>query len=186
MISLTQMLVSMGEYFPESFVVCDLNQEDQPLIYVNSNFEKLTGYDRMEIIGRNCRFLQGPKSNRETVKNIRKEIKNRKSCFFDLLNHKKDGTVFWNRLVLIPFGYNLDELDFCIGIQQNVSDKYGVEEYFLENVVEDEMGKEIINPLMEVFNAHRSLRYSSNAENRKIESEISQKIFELNQYIKSK
>ncbi|MFI5391906.1 MAG: PAS domain-containing protein [Bacteriovoracales bacterium] len=187
--NLLKLLESLGESFPNSFVISDLNQEDQPLVYVNDNFVKLTGYERLKILGRNCRFLQGPLSDRETVKNIRLALRNRKSCFFDLLNHKYDGTPFWNRLVLIPFGYSEDELDYCIGIQQNVSDKYGVEKYFLENVTEKEIAKEVKNPFLEVFNANRSLKYlgsEQDEEYQKIKTQISNSISQLNYFIKSK
>lgn len=183
------MLMSLGESFPNSFVITDLNQNDQPLVYVNNNFIQLTEYERLEILGRNCRFLQGTSTNKETVKNIRLAISNRKACFFDLLNHKKSGTPFWNRLVLIPFGYSEDELDYCIGIQQNVSDKYGVEKYFLENVSEMEIAKEVKNPFLEVFNANRSLKYlgsEQDVEYQKIKAQISSNISQLNEFIKSK
>lgn len=187
--NLLQLLKSLGDIFPESFVITDLLQEDQPLIYVNDNFVNLTGYDRLEILNRNCRFLQGPLTDKETIKNIRLAIRNRKSCFFDLLNHKKKGSPFWNRLVLVPFGYSEDELDYCLGIQQNVSDKYDVEKYFLDNVFEKEMTKEVKNPFLEIFNASRSLKYFNpdhDDEYQKIKSKVLKDIMDLNQFIKSK
>ena len=188
--NLLKALESCGDYFEDSFVITDINQEDQPLIYVNDTFVELTGYERNQILGKNCRFLQGPLSSKETRVNIRKAITERKCCFFDLLNHKKDGEVFWNRLVLIPVGYNEEEIDYYIGIQQNVSDRYDAEEYFLKNVSDSEVAKEVKNPFWEVLNANRSFKYLSlDGDDEVLFEEIKNKIIsevkKINEYIKS-
>ena len=75
---------------------------DQPLVYVNQAFVDLTGYPVEEILGRNCRFLQGPGTAREDVAVIRNAISNQDAVFSDLVNYRKDGTTFLNRLVLLP------------------------------------------------------------------------------------
>ena len=71
MVNLLEILKSIGENFSESFVCTDLNQEDNPLVYVNQSFLDLTGYSKEEIVGNNCRFLQGAKTDKETVRKIR-------------------------------------------------------------------------------------------------------------------
>jgi len=188
--NLLQALKSCGDYFDDSFVITDLNQEDQPLIYVNDSFVGLTGYERTEILGKNCRFLQGPLTDKETIQNIRTAIRERKCNFFDLLNHKKNGEVFWNRLVLLPIGYNEDEIDYFIGIQQKVTDKYDAEDYFLKNVSDKEIATEVKNPFWEILNSNRSFKYlnlDGDDENlfEEIKSKIITEVKKINEYIKS-
>eukprot|EP01097_Dermamoeba_algensis_P003221 TRINITY_DN2288_c0_g1_i3.p1 TRINITY_DN2288_c0_g1~~TRINITY_DN2288_c0_g1_i3.p1 ORF type:complete len:183 (-),score=45.76 TRINITY_DN2288_c0_g1_i3:525-1010(-) len=79
----------------ESAVVADIRAPDQPIIYVNDNFQKLTLYDRDEIIGRNCRFLQGKYTDRKVVAQIREAIETRKPLDVEILNYRKDGIPFW-------------------------------------------------------------------------------------------
>ena len=83
-------------------VVTDPNLPDNPIVFVNGAFLDLTGYDEEEIIGRNCRFLQGAQSDRETVGELRDAIANRQAASVELLNYKKDGTPFWNALFMGP------------------------------------------------------------------------------------
>ncbi len=83
-------------------VITDPHQPDNPIIFVNAAFSKLTGYGRDEILGRNCRFLQGPETDRDDVDRIRAAIAERESIEIDLLNYKKSGERFWNRLLISP------------------------------------------------------------------------------------
>jgi PAS domain S-box-containing protein len=71
---------------------------DNPLIFANEGFERLTGYARQDVIGRNCRFLQGPDTDAHALNQIRQAIRDEQSCTVELLNYRKDGTPFWNRL----------------------------------------------------------------------------------------
>lgn len=83
-------------------IVTDLNLPDNPIIFANDSFLKLTGYERDEVNGRNCRFLQGPDTDPETVRTIRRAIEARTDVTVDILNYRKDGTTFWNALYLSP------------------------------------------------------------------------------------
>ncbi|MDH2327996.1 PAS domain-containing protein [Cereibacter sp. SYSU M97828] len=83
-------------------IITDPHQPDNPIIYVNDAFLKLTGYGRDELLGKNCRFLQGSGTNREDVAKIRQAIANLESIEIDLLNYRKDGSSFWNRLLVSP------------------------------------------------------------------------------------
>ena len=83
-------------------LITDPSRPDNPIVFVNDAFSKLTGYARAEILGRNCRFLQGPETDRADVARIRDAIERRVPIEIDLLNHKKDGEVFWNRLLISP------------------------------------------------------------------------------------
>ncbi|MDH5581772.1 MAG: PAS domain-containing protein, partial [Bdellovibrionales bacterium] len=146
MSNILNILKSLGEEFEDSFVVADLNQEDIPLVYVNDSFIELTGYRPEEIIGHNCRFLQGPTTDKETVKNLRESIRKRESCYVDLLNHKKDGSIFWNRLVLFTVGYSSENPRYYVGIQQKVSDDSKVKSEFLDKVKQKEIIHNVVNP----------------------------------------
>ncbi|TCP95876.1 PAS domain S-box-containing protein [Sphingomonas sp. PP-F2F-A104-K0414] len=83
-------------------IITDPRLPDNPIVFVNDAFGKLTGYARSEIMGRNCRFLQGPNTDMADVDRVRDAIRARESIELDLLNYKKDGTHFWNRLLVSP------------------------------------------------------------------------------------
>ena len=75
---------------------------DNPVVFANGAFCRLSGYDRDEILGRNCRFLQGPETNLESVALIREAVRRVESIEIDIENRRKDGETFWNRLLLAP------------------------------------------------------------------------------------
>ncbi|MEO3388029.1 PAS domain-containing protein [Mesorhizobium sp. CAU 1741] len=83
-------------------LITDPRQPDNPIVFVNDAFGRLTGYDRDETLGRNCRFLQGPETDRADVRRIRDAVQNRVAIEIELLNYRKDGTTFWNRLLMSP------------------------------------------------------------------------------------
>mmetsp|Transcript_27787 Transcript_27787/g.57967 ORF Transcript_27787/g.57967 Transcript_27787/m.57967 type:complete len:149 (+) Transcript_27787:40-486(+) len=83
-----------------SFCITDPHLEDNPVIYASGGFLKLTGYDFDDIVGRNCRFLQGPDTAEEDRQRISAAIKKEKECSVNLLNYKKDGTTFVNEFFL--------------------------------------------------------------------------------------
>ncbi len=75
---------------------------DNPVVFANDAFCRLSGYTREEILGRNCRFLQGPETDPATVATIRDAVRQVQSLEIDIRNHRKDGELFWNRLLLAP------------------------------------------------------------------------------------
>lgn len=83
-------------------IITDPRQPDNPIVFVNDAFARLTGYSREETLGRNCRFLQGPGTNAEDVDRLRQAIDTRVPIEIDLLNYRKDGGIFWNRLLVSP------------------------------------------------------------------------------------
>ena len=83
-------------------VITDARQADNPIVMANQAFLDLTGYTDAEVIGRNCRFLQGADTSRETLANIRDAISRQEDLTIDLLNYRKDGSPFWNQLYLSP------------------------------------------------------------------------------------
>jgi PAS domain S-box-containing protein len=83
----------------------DPNLPDHPLVFCNAAFERLTGYTSEEIVGRNCRFLQGAETDPEQVRRIREALRDEQAAVFKILNYRKDGSTFWNGLHLGPL-YN--------------------------------------------------------------------------------
>jgi PAS domain S-box-containing protein len=75
---------------------------DNPVVFTNDAFCRLSGYSRAEILGRNCRFLQGPETDPATVVKIREAVRQVRPIEIDIQNHRKDGELFWNRLLLAP------------------------------------------------------------------------------------
>jgi len=83
-------------------IVTDPNQPNNPIVFANKAFLDLTGYELDEIIGRNCRFLQGARTDRETIAELRDAIAAHRGCSVEVLNYKRDGTPFWNALFVGP------------------------------------------------------------------------------------
>ncbi|KAK4772105.1 hypothetical protein SAY86_013880 [Trapa natans] len=105
----------------QTFVVSDATKPDCPIIYASSGFFTMTGYSSKEVIGRNCRFLQGPETDLKEVDRIRQAVKNGKSYCGRLLNYKKDGTPFWNLFTLTPIKDENGNTVKFIGMQVEVS-----------------------------------------------------------------
>ncbi len=149
-----------GEDFSESLSIADLFDEDQNLVYVNSNFALKTGYTREEVVGNNCRFLQGDLTDRDMVTNIRSSIRDRISCYFDIVNYKKNGEKFWNRLLLIPFGISDESIRYIVGIQMDITEKHGGNfEKKVPYACFSPSENYIKDKLEEVVNFYRSFRY---------------------------
>lgn len=104
-----------------SVSLADARRSDCPLIYVNRGFEFLTGYTREECIGLNCRFLQGAATNPVAVAQMRDATMQGKSLLIDVLNYRKDGSEFWNRVSLKPVHSAKGELTQVIGIQSDIT-----------------------------------------------------------------
>lgn len=83
-------------------VVTNPNLPDNPIIYANAALLKMTGYEESEILGKNCCFLQGPATDPSPLVLLRAAIDARTEAEVDLLNYRKDGTKFWNRLLVTP------------------------------------------------------------------------------------
>lgn len=100
----------------------DPHQPDMPIVFANRAFRTLTGYDEADVIGRNCRFLQGPRTDPEQVARIRDGLSREEVVIVELLNYRKDGTPFWNALHLGPIYNTEGQLLYFFGSQWNVSE----------------------------------------------------------------
>jgi PAS domain S-box-containing protein len=105
----------------EGITISDARLPDNPVIYSNEGFERLTGYSAHEVVGRNCRFLQGPGSDPNAIDEIRRAIREGRSCTVELLNYRKDGTPFWNRLSITPLYDAEGAVTHFAGIQSDIT-----------------------------------------------------------------
>lgn len=112
----------------EGISIADARLPDRPLIYVNEGFERLTGYSREEILGTNCRFLQGLDPQPETVGEIRRALGEERECMVEILNYRKDGTPFWNRLSITPVRDASGNVTHFIGVQSDITKRREAEE----------------------------------------------------------
>jgi PAS domain S-box-containing protein len=120
------------EAFVQGVCVCDATRPDNPIVYVNRAFEPLTGYAAAEVLGRNCRFLQGPATDPAAVAEIRAAIRDERPCLVELLNYRKDGTTFWNALSLAPLHDDAGRLTHFVGVQTDVTPFKHLEAQFLQ------------------------------------------------------
>ena len=118
----------------ESISVADCRHPEMPLVYVNSGFERVSGYSREEVLGRNCRFLQGPKTSKASVDTMRTAIASRTSCLVEIVNYRRDGKLFVNRLSLTPVMDRRGKAAFYIGLQTDVSELRRLEEKLCEHL----------------------------------------------------
>ena len=112
---------------PVGITVADPNEPDEPLIYVNEAFERLTGYDTYEVLGRNCRFLQGEGTDPETVEHIRRAVDDQRSISVEILNYRKNGEPFWNQLSVAPVHDDDGDLTHYLGFQTDITERKEVE-----------------------------------------------------------
>ncbi|KAL5214493.1 hypothetical protein ABZP36_003645 [Zizania latifolia] len=115
-------LATTLERIEKNFVITDPRIPDNPIIFASDSFLELTEYTREEILGRNCRFLQGPETDQGTVDKIREAIREQKEITVQLINYTKSGKKFWNLFHLQPMRDQKGELQYFIGVQLDGSD----------------------------------------------------------------
>ena len=114
-----------------SIVISDARQHDMPIVYMNQAFTRLTGYSERQVLGKNCRFLQGEETQPASIQNIKNAIKNEQALTETLLNYKQDGTPFYNELTLTPIHDNQGRLTHYLGIQIDASSRIRAENYLI-------------------------------------------------------
>lgn len=105
----------------DGITISDCSLPDNPLIFVNDAFARMTGYDAEEVIGKNCRFLQRGDTDLPAVNIIKIAMLTHEPCLVTLKNYRKDGTVFWNELSLTPIINKNDVVTHYLGVQKDVS-----------------------------------------------------------------
>lgn len=176
-------------------LVTDPSQPDNPIIFANKAFIEMTGYAANEIVGSNCRFLQGAETDRETVKAVRHAIAAEKEIAVELINYRKDGTAFWNALFISPVYNEAGKLIYFFASQLDVSRRRDAEEGLRQAQKMEALGQltggiaHDFNNLLQVMlgyldNIHRGAmnpeysreRISSNAEHARAAAERAAKL----------
>jgi len=109
-------------------LITDPNVPDNPIIFVNPGFERITGYSDQEVLGKNCRFLQGDNQQQPGLDQLKAALKNEQDCHVILQNTRKDGTRFWNELSISPIRDRNGKLTHYIGIQTDISERRQAEQ----------------------------------------------------------
>ncbi|MFB6360005.1 MAG: bacterio-opsin activator domain-containing protein [Halobacteriales archaeon] len=108
---------------PIGISISDADQPDNPLIYVNDAFERLTGYAEEEVIGLNCRFLQGEQTDEARVTELREAIQAEDPVTVELINYRRDDTPFWNEVTVAPLRDEGGQVTNYVGFQVDVTDR---------------------------------------------------------------
>ena len=141
-------------------IITDAQQQDIPIIYCNDAFERITGYTKDEVLGRNCRFLQNDDRDQKEISIIKNAIIKGEACNVVLRNYKKDGDLFWNELTITPIHNEAKELTHFIGVQTDVTHKIKEEHLkdqirkILELIAQDKPIKIIGEKIIETAEAH--------------------------------
>ncbi|MGE5656835.1 MAG: PAS domain S-box protein [Actinomycetota bacterium] len=114
-------------------VIADATIANNPIIYVNPSFERITGYRREDVLGNNCRFLQAGDREQPALNELRTAIEEGRECQVILRNYRKDGTLFWNELSISPVYNSRHHLTHFVGIQTDITErKRSEQELFLK------------------------------------------------------
>ncbi|WP_417656726.1 EAL domain-containing protein [Pseudidiomarina aestuarii] len=132
-----QLLQRSVDHSVNGIVIADAVQNDFPIVYVNKAFERMTGYQAIDVIGRNCRFLQGSETSPEAVQALRHAISRQEEVRVQLINYRKSGERFWNELFLSPVRNEQNIVTHYIGVQHDVSQQVANKERLAYNASRD-------------------------------------------------
>ena len=156
-----------------AMTICDPRQPDNPIVLANAAFLNMTGYAADEVIGRNCRFLQGPGTAAASRSAMREAIAQERAAIVEMLNYRKDGSTFVNRLHLSPIHDEGGRLLYYYGSQSDVSAKHyaqdleAAEHALLREV--DHRAKNalaLVQGIVRLSNADNAADYSSAVQGR--------------------
>lgn len=127
-------------------IITDPTQLDNPMIFVNPGFERMTGYDATDVIGRNSRLLQGAETEQDALDRLRRAFNEGEDCTVTIRNYRKDGTAFWNELSISPVLDAEGRITHYVGIQTDVTERIRTEQalqlqiqraYLLKQITQD-------------------------------------------------
>jgi PAS domain S-box-containing protein len=114
----------------QGILITDPGRPDNPIIYANPAFERLTGFARAEVLGCNCRILQGVETDPAAVAELRRAVREGLPCAVELLNYRKDGSTFWNALSVSPVRDADGRLTHFVGVQTDVTERRKLEDQY--------------------------------------------------------
>ena len=126
------MFISSAESFPACIVISDMTIPGAPMVYINSEFTKTTGYTKEEAVGRNCRFLQGPETEPESIAVIRNTLSKGQDCHVKLTNYRKNGEKFQNLLSMKPVFDGDNIYRYVIGVQFEITEDKGLKKRLVQ------------------------------------------------------
>ena len=129
------------ESLVQGLCITDPTRPDNPIIFVNDSFSRITGYARGDVVGQNCRLLQGPGTDPEAVARIRSAIRDGHPCLVELLNYRKDGTPFWNGLTVSPIRGTADRVTHFVGVLTDISPLKLLEQQFRQSQKMEAVGQ---------------------------------------------
>ncbi len=125
----------------QGILITDPARPDNPIIFASPSFERLTGYKAEEVIGRNCRFLQGPDTDKEAVEQLRGAIRAAQPITVEILNYRKDGKAFWNAVSVSPVQDSAGRVTHFVGVQADVTERKKLEAQFRQSQKMDAIGR---------------------------------------------
>jgi len=147
----------------QGILITDPNRPDNPAVWASPGYERMTGYAAGEIVGRNCRFLQGKDTDPAAAARLRRAIAAGEGCTVELLNYKKDGTPFWNELSISPVRDDQGRLIHFVGVQVDVTARRTLDEQFRQAQKMEVVGRlaggvaHDFNNLLTVINGYSEL-----------------------------
>ena len=136
---------------PVGITISDPSLPDNPLVYVNEAYERLTGYSSTEVIGRNCRLLQGPETRAAPIAEMRQAVDAEERVSVELRNYRKDGTPFWNRVDIAPI-YEDGEVVNFVGFQTDITRRVLAEQAARERASEVREERRALERVLERVN----------------------------------
>lgn len=115
--------------------------ENQVILYANDAFLRMTGYAREEVLGRNCRFLQGPETSKDAIAEISEALRQQREVSTELVNYRKDGSAFWNLLYVCPIRDDGGRIMYYFGYQRDISQRKEAEEALQQAMRLEALGK---------------------------------------------
>lgn len=144
-------------------ILTDPNKDDNPIVFANKAFLDLTGYEEEEVLGRNCRFLQGAQTDRNAVAEMRTAVENVSSIALEILNYRRDGSPFWNAVFIGPVYNTAGQLLYFFASQLDVTRRRNTEQSARQSQKMESIGQltaglaHDFNNLLQVVNGNLEL-----------------------------
>ncbi|GAF13833.1 transcription regulator Bat, regulates bacteriorhodopsin synthesis [Bacillus sp. JCM 19046] len=144
-----ELLVKVLDYTRVGVLITDPDLEDNAIVYVSEGFSKMTGYSRDEVLGTNCRFLQGADTEKSQVDALRQAIAAKEPALVEILNYRKDGSSFWNELTIDPVYLAEQDKLYFVGVQRDITQQKEAELEYRRSVQQIKSISTPIVPLLD-------------------------------------